>query len=184
MASGSNIRPPEARVRASIFDRVPLPIRVPVYGFFFLAVVIGVLPWAASQLDLVLSAWQFEIGWGRWLGAMIFMAAFWIYAYSTFVLTSRGRGAYVEFDPPKEFVSVGPFRWCRNPIAGCVVLMLWGEALALSSIGVLLLALVAIPLAHAQVVFIEEPLLRARFGAAYEAYLARVPRWFPRPPQS
>lgn len=30
----------------------------------------------------------------------------------------------------------------------------------------------------------EEPTLSERFGAEYEAYAARVPRWLPRPPRS
>lgn len=173
---------PQPRRPASRLERIPLGLRVPLYCVAFLATVIGLLPWAAVQLDRVVSGWRFELGYGRWTGATLFAAALLCYLYATYVLTRRGRGAYVEFDPPREFVSEGPFRWCRNPIAACVVLMLWGEALALSSIGVLLLALVAIPLAHAQVIFLEEPLLRARFGAAYEAYLERVPRWLPRRP--
>jgi protein-S-isoprenylcysteine O-methyltransferase Ste14 len=61
--------------------------------------------------------------------------------------------------------------------------MIGGLALAWSSIGVLLLFLLAMPLAHAQVVLLEEPLLRKRFGEAYVDYCRRVPRWIPRPPK-
>jgi protein-S-isoprenylcysteine O-methyltransferase Ste14 len=81
-------------------------------------------------------------------------------------------------------VATGPFQWCRNPIAGSVVGMVLGEALALSSVGILLLFVVAIPLAHMQVVLLEEPLLEKRFGSAYNDYRARVPRWLPRPPRN
>ena len=94
---------------------------------------------------------------------------------------SRGRGAYVEFDPPRQFVATGPFRYCRNPIAACVLGMILGEAIGLSSSGVLILFLLGLPIAHAQVVFLEEPLLSKRFGAEYQQYLSRVPRWIPRP---
>ena len=31
---------------------------------------------------------------------------------------------------------------------------------------------------HCAVVFIEEPELKKRFGAEYDAYLKQVPRWF------
>jgi protein-S-isoprenylcysteine O-methyltransferase Ste14 len=33
---------------------------------------------------------------------------------------------------------------------------------------------------HLFVVFFEEPLLRRKFGASYEEYCRRVPRWVPR----
>ena len=36
---------------------------------------------------------------------------------------------------------------------------------------------------HLFVLFWEEPDLRRRFGADYEAYCRRVPRWLPRPPR-
>ncbi len=89
---------------------------------------------------------------------------------------------YVEFDPPRSLVCDGPFRWCRNPIAGCVIGMLLGEAIALSSTGILLLAIAAMLAAHIQVVLLEEPLLLRRFGQDYADYAASVPRWTPRRP--
>ena len=33
---------------------------------------------------------------------------------------------------------------------------------------------------HLFVIFYEEPTLKRKFGAAYEDYLRRVPRWIPR----
>jgi protein-S-isoprenylcysteine O-methyltransferase Ste14 len=98
------------------------------------------------------------------------------------VLTRYGRGAYVEFDPPKQFVATGPYRWVRNPVAACVVAALLAEAIALSSTGIFLLFVAAMGLAHAQVVLMEEPLLKKRFGQDYIDYLSRVPRWIPRRP--
>lgn len=160
---------------------IPLPLRVAFYCLFFLAVVLIGLPWLALQFDERFPAWRVELGPLRALGWLIFALALGAYLAASFVLTSRGRGAYVEFDPPTEFVAGGPFLWCRNPIAACVVLMLLGLAIGLSSTGVFLLFLVSLPLAHAQVVLLEEPLLRARFGQAYEEYLRSTPRWLPRP---
>ncbi len=99
------------------------------------------------------------------------------------MLTPRDRGAHIELEPPAELVTTGPFRWMRNPIAACVVLMLLGEAIALSSTGIFLLFVLAIPLAHLQATRIEEPLLAKRFGAAYLEYCKQVPRWLPRKPE-
>ncbi len=75
------------------------------------------------------------------------------------------------------------YRWVRNPVAACLVAALLGEALMFSSTGILLLFLTAMLIAHVQVTRLEEPLLRKRFGAAYEEYCRRVPRWLPRRPR-
>lgn len=165
------------------FDRIPLPVRMVAYGAAFLAFVLGVVPFAAYQLDVYVPAMRINVGPLQWLGVPLFVIFLAIYLYSSYVLTNVGRGAYVEFDPPKQFVAVGPFRWCRNPIAGSLLGAILGEALALSSTGILLLFVMGLPLAHIQVVLLEEPLLKKRFGAAYEAYLQSVPRWLPRPPR-
>jgi protein-S-isoprenylcysteine O-methyltransferase Ste14 len=60
------------------------------------------------------------------------------------------------------------------------VLVIWGETLYLSSLGVLLYAIAVSVGAHAAVRFVEEPELRKRFGARYEEYCRLVPRWLPR----
>jgi protein-S-isoprenylcysteine O-methyltransferase Ste14 len=154
-----------------------------VYGVFFLAAVLVGLPYLAYQIDLRIPALHVEIGAARWVGAAFAAACLLIYLRSSWLLSSRGRGAYVEFDPPREFVADGPFRWVRNPIAACVVGMLLGEAAMFSSTGMFLLFFAALLLAHVQVVRLEEPLLRKRFGAPYEEYLRCVPRWLPRRPR-
>ena len=164
-------------------DRIPLGLRSVFYYIFFLAFILVAVPWAADWAARRFLPWHFELGWGRTLGWLIFAVTYVLYTVASFVLMRRGRGAYVEFDPPKEFVAVGPFRWCRNPIAACVLGMVLGEALAFSSTGIALLFLIGLPLAHIQVVLMEEPLLEKRFGSAYCEYKKRVPRWIPRLPR-
>ncbi len=174
--------PREIRPARSPLQRVPLKLRMVVYCAGFLSVVLVLLPLAARQLDAWLPAWQFTLPAPlRIVGGLLLFALLAIYLGCSYVLSTRGRGAYVEFDPPSAFVCDGPFRFCRNPIAACVVGMLGALALVWSSIGVLLLFLLAVPLAHLQVVLLEEPLLRKRFGQPYEQYLRSVPRWLPRP---
>lgn len=60
------------------------------------------------------------------------------------------------------------------------LLVIWAEALYVGSLGIGLYALLISALAHASVVYVEEPELRRRFGQAYADYCARVPRWLPR----
>jgi protein-S-isoprenylcysteine O-methyltransferase Ste14 len=166
-----------------MLERVPLRIRMVVYAVSFLGFVLVALPWLAYRIDVNLSRWHLEIGWLRLVGVALFLAFLGMYLYCSYVLSSRGRGPFVEFDPPREFVASGPYRWVRNPVAACLAGAVLGLAIALSSTGVFLLFLLGLPLAHMQVVLLEEPLLRKRFGASYEAYVRRVPRWIPRPPR-
>ncbi len=170
-------------VLSRLLQRIPLSVRTVVYYFSFLAFILILVPWLAHVLGRRFLPWQFEIGWWRAGGWVVFGVCYLLYTVSSLVLMRRGRGAYVEFDPPKEFVATGPFRWCRNPIAACVLGMILGEALAFSSTGILLLFLVGLPLAHLQVVLLEEPLLEKRFGQTYLDYQAWVPRWIPRLPR-
>lgn len=166
----------------SALDRIPLGLRMVFYYLSFLAMILIVLPFGAMQFDRFFPALSVQMpAWTRYLGWCLFAAFLLTYTVCSLHLTARGRGAYVEFDPPKQFVASGPFGYCRNPIAACVLGMILGEAIGLSSSGVFLLFLVGIPIAHAQVVLLEEPLLSKRFGANYENYCRRVPRWFPRP---
>lgn len=176
---------PSRKALNRLLDRIPLAPRIVFYALFFLAMLLVVLPMGAHALvNWLAPSWQVELPlWARIAGGIYLGVMFVIYILSSHLLTSRGKGGYVEFDPPSEFVATGPYRWCRNPVAGSAVAMLLGLSVACSSVGVLLLFVVAIIFAHCQVVFLEEPLLKKRFGASYEAYLRRVPRWCPRPPK-
>jgi protein-S-isoprenylcysteine O-methyltransferase Ste14 len=152
-----------------------------VYGILFLGTVLALLPWVFYQIDVFMPAVHMEIGsLFRVLGGVLFAAALTMYLLSSYVLTRQGKGAFVEFDPPTELVVTGPFRYTRNPVAAFLLASMLGLSIALSSTGVLLMFLVFTVLANIQVRRIEEPLLRERYGQAYEQYCAHVPRWFPR----
>jgi len=92
-----------------------------------------------------------------------------------------GRGTLAPWDPPRQMVVRGPYRYVRNPMISGVIFILFGEALLLCSVPhatwaalFLLTNLVYIPL-------LEEPQLRGRFGPSYVEYCRHVPRFVPRP---
>jgi protein-S-isoprenylcysteine O-methyltransferase Ste14 len=164
--------------------RIPLVPRMIFYTLFFLGVLLGVLPAINYFLFDRLAGLHFEIGAWRWVGTAIFTVSTAVYLAIAHHLTNRGRGAFVEFDPPSQLVTTGPYRWVRNPISVCVLVMVLGEAIMLSSTGILAMFFIGFAIAQAQAVLLEEPLLEKRFGRQYVDYKSRVSRWIPRPPSA
>jgi protein-S-isoprenylcysteine O-methyltransferase Ste14 len=99
------------------------------------------------------------------------------------VFASRGHGTPAPFDPPREFVACGPYRWVRNPMYLGGASLLAGIGLWIRSPAITLLAFVGVVLAHIFVVLYEEPTLNREFGAAYAEYRYRVRRWLPHRPR-
>lgn len=144
-------------------------------GFF---VFWGWLDFAARRFDHRLGG---ELpAWTPWLGLPLLVAgATWSVAcVATFVV--RGRGTPAPFDPPREFVAVGPYRVVRNPMYLGAFVGLLGLGLITRSPSMVLFVLVPATCAALFVRFVEEPQLERRFGASYRAYKQSVPRWLPR----
>ncbi len=89
----------------------------------------------------------------------------------------EGDGTHVPLDPPRHFVRSLSYQRLRNPMYLAYVVIMLGEALLFGSPVLVLYSFGFWLIAHAYVVFREEPLLQRRFGDDYERYKARVPRW-------
>jgi protein-S-isoprenylcysteine O-methyltransferase Ste14 len=96
------------------------------------------------------------------------------------VFVMRGRGTPAIFDPPREFVAVGPYKFVRNPMYIGGLILLAGFGCYQGSLAILLFAVAVFALFHLYVVFVEEPGLQARFGESYLAYKRAVNRWVPK----
>jgi len=96
------------------------------------------------------------------------------------VFVARGRGTPAPFDPPREFVAQGPYKYVRNPMYVGGLGVLAGFGLYQRSLAIVLFALVFLCCAHLFVVFYEEPGLERRFGQSYLDYKRSVNRWLPR----
>jgi len=107
------------------------------------------------------------------LGAAIYFWCAWDFA-------TAGRGMPAPIDPPKHLVLRGLYRFVRNPMYAGVLLLLAGESLAFQSLRILAYAAIVFVVVNVFVIFYEEPALKRKFGAEYEEYLRRVPRWIPR----
>ena len=156
-----------------------------VYYVVFLSAVLIILPylfdrWVGEALaPRAQHAWL-QPGTGQQVvGLFAWAAGFLGYTLCSIWLVAVGRGPFVEFDPPKHFVATGPYRLSRNPIVICLITAVAGEAIFFGSPGILLFVFLGLAFAWYQVTRIEEPRLRARFGASYADYCRRVPRWIP-----
>ena len=117
---------------------------------------LSLVGWVAVAFGVLLLAWC-------WVGFMV-----------------EGRGTPAPYDPPRQLVTGRVYRRVRNPMYVGLVLALLGESAVFQSPALLLYAGVAWLCCHLFVVLYEEPALRRRFGAAYDDYRGRVPRWLPR----
>jgi protein-S-isoprenylcysteine O-methyltransferase Ste14 len=79
-----------------------------------------------------------------------------------------------------SLVDGGIFGHCRNPLYVANMLILLGLALVHNGWAMYLVVLPLFAFTYVAIVRAEEQYLSARFGGAYEAYCARVPRWLPR----
>lgn len=161
------------------YHRIPYGLRSLFYGVFFLVALHGFV-WLNLHWDWMFPWLHVEIGGWRWLGWGIALAALILYTLTAIRLCVQGNGPFAEFDPPTELVTTGPYRFVRNPISSCVLLLILGEAIGFSSTGLLMMLVVSTAIAQAQAVALEEPLLLKRFGDQYAQYKQRVPRWIPK----
>jgi protein-S-isoprenylcysteine O-methyltransferase Ste14 len=114
------------------------------------------------------------------VGAVLIACGISLMAWTVWLFHTKGKGTLAPFDPPKRLVVRGPYRHVRNPMITGVVSILFGEALALQSRGLLIWAAMFLLLNMIYFPLVEEPGLRKRFGPSYDEYLRNVPRWLPR----
>jgi len=113
-----------------------------------------------------------------WLGIGLLGFGVALHGWSNVVLAAHdpapGRAA--------TLAATGPFRFVRNPIYLAGIALLTGVGLGYGPwhIRDLVLPVVLFLYFHLAIVRVEEPALRKLFGASYDAYCQRVPRWLPR----
>ena len=123
---------------------------------------------------------RLELGPARYAGVVpLFVALVMIVrCFADFI--RRGRGTPAPYDPPRELVVAGLYRYVRNPQYVGVVLVVVGEALLTGKVVLFgYAALLAIGY-HLFVRYYEEPTLGRLFGEPYARYREAVPRWLPR----
>jgi len=119
----------------------------------------------------------------RWIGVGFLVLGIAV-AGSTWVrFVVEGRGTPAPTAPPTELVVAGLFQYVRNPMYLGMMALVVGQGLLFGSWPTLAYAAGMWLVFHLFVRLHEEPNLRRRFGPAYAAYCADVPRWIPRRPR-
>jgi protein-S-isoprenylcysteine O-methyltransferase Ste14 len=137
------------------------------------------IPLVVVHLDL---GPRLELGPARYSGLVPLMVGLAVILRCFVDFIRRGRGTPAIYDPPRELVVAGLYRYVRNPQYVGVVLVIIGEAL-LTEMVVLFgyAALMALGY-HLFVRYYEEPTLGRLFGEPYARYREEIPRWRPRRP--
>jgi protein-S-isoprenylcysteine O-methyltransferase Ste14 len=149
-------------------------------AFFGLApgVVAGLVPWW-------LTGWRVADPLPLWaplraVGLLLLVAGAGVLVQAFVQFVVEGVGTPAPVAPTERLVAGGLYRYVRNPMYLAVAAAIVGQALLLGQ-PVLLLYAAAFGLTVAAFVhWYEEPALRSRFGAEYEAYARAVPAWRPR----
>jgi len=121
--------------------------------------------------------WTFGGEGVRWFGALLYILGGALRLWPVFVLGDRFSGL-VAIQPGHRLVTEGIYRHLRNPSYLGMMIIAVGWSLAFrSAVGLLLTVLMLIPLVAR--IRSEEALLKAQFGAEYEAYCTRSWRLIP-----
>ncbi|MGN9780689.1 methyltransferase family protein [Nonomuraea sp. ZG12] len=116
----------------------------------------------------------------RLVGALLILAGAVVLVHAFVRFVVEGFGTPVPVAPPERLVVGGFYRYVRNPMYVAIFSMIIGQAMLLGRSELLGYAAVVAVVVTAFVRWREEPLLRRRFGAEYDAYRAAVPGWLPR----
>ena len=135
-------------------------------------------------LPLLLGLWRGEpSAAGQAVGGALVVLGVAVLIENFIRFVRQGRGTPNPLQPATRLVVSGLYRWVRNPIYLANLVALLGEALFFANAGLVVYAAVVWFAFHVAVTGFEEPALRETFGAEFESYAARVPRWIPRPPR-
>ena len=141
------------------------------HGFFTLY-----LPFQLASRDKPFT----DFGLFKYSAILFWVIGLWVIVRCSADIIRRGRGTPAHLDPPKDLVIAGWYRNVRNPIYLGALIVQFGFILWFGSMLSLIYAIFVFLGFHLLIIFVEEPILRNQFGAAYEEYCQSVPRWIPK----
>ena len=115
-----------------------------------------------------------------WLGLPVLLPGVAVLLWCVWAFYAAGKGTLAPWSPPRHLVTVGLYRYSRNPMYVGVLLILLGWAVGFQSWPLALYAAAVTLAFHLRVVFGEEPVLARHFGEEWRTYCRRTPRWLGR----
>jgi protein-S-isoprenylcysteine O-methyltransferase Ste14 len=143
----------------------------------FPGMVAGYVPWRFFGFS------EAQVDWRRpphVLGLLCIVIGTLLLAACIVEFAKSGRGTLSPADPPRHLVVRGLYRHVRNPMYLSVTMILLGEAVLMQSRDLAIYWIIWFVAANLFVIGCEEPMLRQRFGDAYDDYTRQVGRWVPR----
>jgi protein-S-isoprenylcysteine O-methyltransferase Ste14 len=138
----------------------------------------GYVPWTIGHWHFaapLLGFFPFRI-----IGALLIATGLPVLLDSFARFAIQGLGTPAPIAPPRHLVITGLYRYVRNPMYVAVLSVIFGQGLLFGSVPLLEYGLVVWLGFVAFVLAYEEPALRRQFGAEYQEFCTRVPRWIPR----
>ena len=142
-----------------------------------IAVMVGLFTYMVNPARMAWSSMPLP-AWLRWFGVGVAALGGMLFVW-TFRNLGKNLTDTVVTRREHTLVTTGPYRWVRHPFYVAVALTMLGNSLAAANWfllggGVLVFTLLAIRTRT------EEAQLVARFGSAYQAYMHRTHRFFPK----
>lgn len=140
--------------------------------------VAGLIPWLVSR-------WRMGepllglVGL-RWVGGALIVAGIPPLLDSFRRFAQEGLGTPAPLYPTDRLIVTGLYRHVRNPMYVGVAALIFGQALVLASVALLVWGAIVCLGFDLFVRSYEEPTLRRRYGVQFARYCASVPRWLPR----
>jgi len=148
--------------------------------FFIVApcVLAGLVPWWTTHWEFRPAFFNFELT--RGVGVLLILTGVpgLVDSFARFALQGLGTPAPVA--PPQKLVVTGLYRYVRNPMYVSVLAVILGQGLLFCDWRLFVYGALLWLGFHLFVVGAEEPTLKQMFGAEYDVFCARVPRWIPR----
>lgn len=127
---------------------------------------------------VVLTAVNRPTDWGPWASALLGAGALLLVA--TAVLGRIWCSVFIAGRKDAELVTTGPYALCRHPLYTLSLLGGLGLGCATGSISLALATLLLLGVLVRRAATAEEAFLGTRHGAAFAAYVAGTPRFWPR----
>src|SRR5262249_8486421 len=102
----------------------------------------------------------------RFIGLVPITIGFLLMIWSGWSLAIAGKGTPAPFDPPKQLVVKGPYRFVRNPMYLGDLVVLLGESLLFESLILLVYSFAILAICYLWVTRCEEPVLKRKFVEA------------------